>query len=76
VGRLRLGDVVTLTRRDGTSFRYAVTGRTSVRKMSLSRLGVFAIGGAPRLVLVTCGGRYDAARHSYDDNVVVQARPI
>ena len=76
VGRLRLGDVVTVTRRDGATFRYAVTGRTSVRKMSLNRLGVFATGGPPRLVLVTCGGRYDASRRSYDDNIVVQARPL
>ena len=55
--------------------RYAVTGRRNVPKMSLDELGLFASAGSPRLVLVTCGGRYDAARHSYEDNVVVQARP-
>ena len=32
--------------------------------------------GPARLVLVTCGGRYDAARHSYEDNIVVQATPL
>jgi Sortase domain len=73
---LLVGDRVALTRADGTVVRYAVTGRRHVPKASLAELGVFATVGAPRLVLVTCGGRYDAARRSYDDNVVVQARPV
>jgi hypothetical protein len=73
---LHVGDAVALTRADGTVVRYAVTGRRHVPKASLDQLGVFATDGAPRLVLVTCGGRYDAARHSYEDNVVVQARPL
>lgn len=73
---LRLGDVVGVTRRDGTVVRYAVTGRRHVPKASLDQLGVFATDGAARLVLVTCGGRYDAARRSYEDNVVVVARPL
>jgi hypothetical protein len=76
LGRLRLGDQVTVARGDGTVVRYQVTGRKRVPKRSLDELGVFATGGSPRLVLVTCGGRYDAARQSYEDNVVVQARPL
>jgi len=32
--------------------------------------------GPQRLVLITCGGRYDASRRSYDDNVVVFADPV
>jgi hypothetical protein len=31
--------------------------------------------GRPRLVLITCGGSFDAARRSYDSNVVVWAEP-
>lgn len=73
---LRVGDRVTVQRQDGTRVMYAVTGRRRVPKMSLAQLGLFAKGGAPRLVLVTCGGAFDAARHSYEDNVVVQARPV
>lgn len=75
IGTLRMGDQIDVTRRDGTVVRYFVVGRRKVPKRSLSDLGLFASGGPARLVLVTCGGRYDAARHSYDDNVVVQARP-
>jgi hypothetical protein len=73
---LHVGDRLSVTRADGTVVAYAVTGRRHVPKASLDELGVFATTGAPRLILVTCGGRYDAARHSYADNVVVQARPI
>jgi hypothetical protein len=73
---LRVGDQITVQRQDGTRVRYAVTGRRRVPKMSLDELGLFATGGAPRLVLVTCGGAFDPARHSYEDNVVVQARPV
>ncbi len=76
IGTLRLGDPIDITRRDGTVERYAVVGRRQVPKASLDDLGLFQAGGPARLVLVTCGGRYDPARHSYEDNVVVQARPV
>lgn len=76
IDTLRLGDTIDVTRRDGTVQRYAVVGRRQVPKTSLADLGLFQTGGPPRLVLVTCGGRYDAARRTYEDNVVVQARPL
>ena len=75
LGKLRIGDQITVRRADGALVRYDVTGRRRVPKMSLAQLGLFATAGAPRLVLVTCGGAFDPARHSYEDNVVVQARP-
>jgi sortase (surface protein transpeptidase) len=73
---LRVGDPILVRRQDGSTVRYDVTGRRRVPKMSLDQLGLFATTGAPRLVLVTCGGAFDPARHSYEDNVVVQARPV
>lgn len=76
IGGLRRGDQITVVRQDGRSVRYAVVARRTVAKASLADLGLFRMTGAPRLVLVTCGGRYDAARHSYEDNVVVQAAPV
>ena len=36
----------------------------------------FRRDGEPRLVLVTCGGEWDAQRQSYDDNVTVTARLV
>ncbi len=67
-------DVVTIVSRDGTQHRYRVL---KVRLMPRSRLPVdtvFDRAGGHRLVLVTCGGRYDA-RSGYSDNVVVLATP-
>jgi hypothetical protein len=76
IGTLHVGDPVSVTRIDGTVVHYRVTGRREVAKMSLGQLGVFSTTGPPRLILITCGGRYDASRHSYADNVVVQAVPV
>ena len=48
------------------------------RKIACASVGgelVFARDGDSRLVLVTCGGRFDPARRSYDDNIVVRAVP-
>jgi hypothetical protein len=36
---------------------------------------VFDQAGAPRLVLISCGGPFDRARRSYRDNVVVYGVP-
>jgi hypothetical protein len=54
----------------GQVFRYRVTARRSYAKTRLPA-DLFAAGGAPRLVLVTCGGRFRAG--AYDSNVVVYA---
>ena len=83
----RLGDPQPDRRACGWATRStsrAATARSSVTrssvaawcpKRSLADLGLFQDGGPARLVLVTCGGRFDAARHSYEDNIVVQAAP-
>ena len=36
---------------------------------------VWARSGAPRLVLITCGGDFDTATRHYEDNVVAWASP-
>jgi hypothetical protein len=36
---------------------------------------LFASGGVRRLILVTCGGAFDAATHQYADNVLATAVP-
>ena len=38
--------------------------------------GIFRVEGEPQLVLVTCGGAFDPARHRYQDNLVVIATPL
>lgn len=54
---------------------YEVVSVEQVAKLSLDTGSLFDRTGGHRLHLVTCGGRYDAAANSYEDNVVVVARP-
>lgn len=55
---------------------FAVTSAAFVRRTSLNRTSpAFSPRGPARLVLITCGGPYDAAAGGYRDNVVVVARP-
>ncbi|WP_158068965.1 class F sortase [Cellulosimicrobium sp. CUA-896] len=57
----------------GTTHRYTVTGIESIPKSEFPATTVFDRAGAPRLVLVTCGGRWDRGQRSYTENVVVTA---
>ena len=55
-------------------------GVRSTRLVARASLAEVAAGvrapGPLRLVLITCGGAYDTASHSYADNVVVTASPV
>lgn len=66
-----VGSPVVLTDVFGTPHAYRVTARRTYPKYALPR-GVFA--GAP-LVLLTCGGPFDASAGRYRDNIVVYAAP-
>ena len=71
----RPGDRVTAT---GTrlSQRFRIRSVRLVERASLKRqAAVFSPRGAPRLVLITCAGPYDAAHGAYRDNLVVTAVP-
>ena len=71
----RPGDRVTAT---GTrlSQRFRVRSVRLVERASLhEQSAVFSPRGAPRLVLITCAGPYDAVRGGYRDNLVVTAVP-
>jgi hypothetical protein len=52
---------------------------SALRRVPKARLtagtDAFAQDGPARLVLVTCGGHYDATRHTYEDNLLVTATP-
>ena len=59
----------------GGSRRYVVRARRSYDKAALPQ-DVFRVDGAPRLVLITCGGPFSHAIGHYRDNVVVPATPV
>jgi sortase (surface protein transpeptidase) len=71
---LDVGAEVVVADAEGTRHAYAVTRVRSVPKPDAPLDEVFDRTGEPRLVLVTCGGTWDADRRSYSDNVLVTAR--
>lgn len=70
---LRAGDEVAVARADGTTAVFTVS---TVERHPKDRFPSDAVYGAidhAGLRLITCGGEFDAARHSYRDNIVVYA---
>jgi hypothetical protein len=74
VVRQRPGSRVQLVDTAGAQVTYRVVAVRSYPKTGLPA-GLFAGDGAPRLVLVTCGGAFDERTRHYSDNVVVVAVP-
>ena len=69
------GAAVTVTFDDGSSRAFEVVGRRSYSKDALPVAELFARDGEPLLTLVTCGGPFDRATRSYEENLVVYAVP-
>jgi hypothetical protein len=69
-----VGDRVVLRGADGRAPAYRVTARRRLGKAALPA-DLFATDGPPRLVLITCGGRFDRTTRHYTDNVIVYAEP-
>lgn len=70
-----IGDRVIVTTEDGSAIRYRIVARESFGKDNVPFEELFAVTGAPRLTLITCGGPFDATTLGYTDNVVVTAVP-
>jgi sortase (surface protein transpeptidase) len=60
---------------DAGQQRWKVVARASYPKQALPIDELFAWDGPPRLVVITCGGDFDADRGSYEENIVVHAVP-
>ncbi|MBN9098543.1 MULTISPECIES: class F sortase [unclassified Pseudonocardia] len=69
------GDVVAVVTAQGAVVAYAVQEVHRFPKTAF-RADLLTPGGAPRLVVVTCGGVFDRATRNYEDNVVVVAVPV
>lgn len=69
------GSDVIVTTADGVDHRYVVASVQNVEKKQLPLDQVFDRAGAPRLVLITCGGQFDQNVLNYSDNVVAIANP-
>ena len=69
---LPVGTRMVLTDVFGVRHTYRMAARRTYPKADLPR-DLLGGGKRPRLVLVTCGGPFDEARHRYRDNLVVYA---
>ncbi len=76
LGTMRRGDRVQVDRADGSVAVFTVTGVRRYAKSGFPTDLVYGPADRAVLRLITCGGRYDAQRHRYDDNVVVFARLV
>lgn len=73
---LRPGDRVYVRRADGSVAVFGVTGVGLYPKDHFPTAGVYGSVPGPELRLITCGGTFDWARHSYLSNVVVYATEL
>ncbi|MDX6298379.1 MAG: hypothetical protein QOI51_2236 [Nocardioidaceae bacterium] len=76
LGRLRPGDEVAVDRADGVPVTFGVTRVAEYPKTQFPTGEVYGSVDAPELRLITCGGRFNSATRSYDDNIVVFASMV
>jgi sortase (surface protein transpeptidase) len=70
------GDEVDVDRSDGRKLKFVVDHVTQVPKDTFPRDAVYGNSDKPELRLITCGGAFDHAEHSYKDNIVVYANLV
>ena len=70
---LEPGATLALAGPNGQVRSYAVVSRDQWSKDQVPLERLFARTGAPRLVVITCGGPFDEGTRSYRDNVVITA---
>lgn len=73
LSQLKAGDVIVVTRRNGSRVRFTVDGLQSYPKSSFPTEATYGPVPGPALRLITCGGSYVPSRGGYLDNVVVFA---
>ena len=76
LGDLKAGDVVDVTRSDGSIAQFAVTHTATYEKAAFPTEAVFGPTPESELRLVTCGGEFDFDRRSYKSNVVVYTKAV
>jgi sortase (surface protein transpeptidase) len=75
LAELRAGDLVEVTRADGTIARFAVTDTLEATKEAFPTEAVYGPTAGPTLRLVTCTGAFDRAARHYVSNLIVYADP-
>jgi len=75
INQLVVGDPIEVVGSNGTTTRWRVSEAPLTISKKALPADLFANTGPPRLILVTCGGSFDAATGHYLDNVIVWATP-
>jgi sortase (surface protein transpeptidase) len=76
LSKLAPGASVVVTMSDATVRKFVVREVSLFDKDELPTERVWAKTGDPSLVLFTCGGRFNSARRSFEDNIVAFADPV
>lgn len=71
LGDLKPGDTATVKLADGKVLTFRVTSTESDSKNAFPGQKVFGSKDHATLVLATCGGDFDPAKHSYKNNILV-----
>lgn len=71
----RLQDIRPGTAAGGRAWHYIVRAVRAYAKAALPSAAAFGQQVTPRLVIITCGGPFDAATGHYLDNIVAWAAP-
>lgn len=73
LGKMRVGDKITVDRSDGTSVTFTVTSVKTILKKDFNDQDVYGAKPDAELRLVSCGGKFIQATRQYDANVIVTA---
>jgi hypothetical protein len=73
LNEVKPGDQVKVSRADGKTAVFTVTKLQQVAKAAFPTAEVYGDTSAAELRLVTCGGGFDATRHSYADSIIAFA---
>lgn len=70
------GDEILVSRSDGKDVKFVVDHTVQVPKDQFPADAIYGNTTTPQLRLITCGGVFDHAAHSYTDNIVVYANLV
>ncbi|CAM3618976.1 class F sortase [Kibdelosporangium persicum] len=70
---MAVGDEVLVSRQDGRTAQFKVTHVEQIAKREFPTDKVYGDTQGAELRLITCGGQFDQAAHSYKDNIIVYA---
>ena len=76
LGQVQIGDIVQISRRDGTELTFEITELHRYPQSDFPTLDVYGPVNYPALRLVTCTGIYDHGKQQYSHNLVVYAKLV